>query len=141
MNNASTKVLIVDDSLMMRTILNDIVLKEGSCNVVGLAENGKIGLDIVKTKKPDIVLLDIEMTIMNGVEFLKRIRLISKAKVIVVSYMIKDNMVKTGMLENLGATKIISKPSGSLSLNLEEERGSDIIKAIRSVKQKGDLNG
>jgi two-component system chemotaxis response regulator CheB len=128
-----TKVLIIDDSLMMRTIMNDIVQKEEKCIVIGLAENGKIGLEIAKDKKPDIILLDIEMPIMNGIEFLKRIKLISKAKVIVVSYMIKDNLVKTTMLETLGAAKVISKPSGSLSLNLEEENGSEILTTIRSL--------
>jgi len=131
------KILIIDDSLMMRTILNDIVQSDKTFKVIGLAENGREGLDICKILKPDIILLDIEMPIMNGIEFLKRIKLISKAKVIVVSYMIKDNFVKANMLETLGAKKVISKPSGSLSLNLEEEVGSEILNTIRQLAQKG----
>ncbi len=131
-NELFLKVLIIDDSLMMRTLLNDIVVTENYCHVVGLATNGKEGLDLVKKQKPDLIFLDIEMPIMNGIEFLKRVRLISKASVIVISYFAKDNHVNKQMLESYGATKVISKPSGSLSLNLTEERGAEIINLIRT---------
>ena len=133
MNNMSIKILIIDDSLMMRTLLNNIVSTENYCEIVGLGSNGKEGLELVKYQQPDLIFLDIEMPVMNGIEFLKRVRLISKAKVIVVSYIVKDNFVHKQMLESYGATTVISKPSGSLSLNLDEERGKEIINIIRSL--------
>lgn len=136
MSNMSLKILIIDDSLMMRTLLNNILSTENYCQVIGLVSNGKEGLDLVKKQQPDLIFLDIEMPIMNGIEFLKRVRLISKAKVIVISYMVKDNLVNTQMLESYGAAKVISKPSGSLSLNLDEERGKEIISIIRSFNSK-----
>lgn len=133
MSDANCKVLIVDDSLMMRTILQDLVEALGSCEVIGTAENGKEALELVKQKRPDLILLDIEMPVMNGIEFLKRMHLVSKAKVIVVSYMTNDSLVKKEMLKNYGANYVINKPSGSLSLNLQEESsGVEIINAIRS---------
>src|SRR4051812_6535830 len=55
------RILVVDDSFIMRTIIKDIVDSDEDLEVVGFAENGKIGLQRVRELKPDAVLLDLEM--------------------------------------------------------------------------------
>jgi chemotaxis response regulator CheB len=59
-------ILIVEDSFIMRTLIQDIVQSDPEFTVVGMAENGKVGLQKVRELKPDLVLLDIEMPEMTG---------------------------------------------------------------------------
>jgi two-component system, chemotaxis family, protein-glutamate methylesterase/glutaminase len=115
------KVLIVDDSFMMRRILSDIIEMSDTFEVCDMAENGREALILVKKHRPDYILLDIEMPEMNGVEFLKRVPLISQAKVIVVSFITNDVEMQKMMLMKYGAAAVVSKPSGSLSLSMDED--------------------
>ncbi len=68
------KVLIVDDQELLRKSLGKIIGISDEIEVVGLAENGKIALEVCAELKPDIVMLDIEMPVMNGIETLKAIK-------------------------------------------------------------------
>src|SRR5207248_7873107 len=79
------QILVVDDSFIMRTIIKDIVDTDPDLEVAGFAENGKVGLQRVRELKPDAILLDLEMPEMNGIDMLKRLTLLGKSKVIVVS--------------------------------------------------------
>lgn len=133
MFNKKLKVLIIDDSLMMRTILKEIVTSDPKMEVVGSACDGKEGLDMVKQHNPDAILLDLEMPVMNGIEFLKRVRLISLARIIVVSYTARNEETKEKIMHEHDVYKVVGKPSGSVSLNLEEERGSEILTALRRL--------
>jgi two-component system chemotaxis response regulator CheB len=65
------KVQICDDSALMRNLVSRIINDTPGMEVVGKAMNGKILLDEIPFMKPDIVLLDIEMPVMTGVEFLE----------------------------------------------------------------------
>ena len=78
-------ILVVDDSFIMRTIIKDIVESDPELKVVGFAENGKVGLQKTRELKPDALILDLEMPEMSGIDMMKRLALVSKAKVIVVS--------------------------------------------------------
>ena len=82
--DATRNVLIVDDSKLMRMMLKKIVEELGMFDLIEEAENGKIALEKLDNAKFEIILLDIEMPIMNGVEALREIRLRHKAKVIIV---------------------------------------------------------
>lgn len=126
-------VLIVDDSFIMRTIIQDIVQSDSDLAVVGLAENGKIGLAKVRELKPDLVLLDIEMPEMNGLDMLKRMALVSKAKVIIISSVGQTGSPQAVEARRLGAAEVIAKPSGAMSLDLEAKKGHEIVQAIRRV--------
>ncbi|WP_244433633.1 response regulator [Azospirillum sp. B506] len=82
---AKPTILLVDDSVLMRTIIGDIVRADDELSLVGAAENGKVALDMVKSLKPDIVLLDIEMPEMSGLEVMEHLSLMSRAKVVIIS--------------------------------------------------------
>ena len=79
------RILIVDDSFVMRALLKGIVTSDPDLEVAGEATNGLEALQQIKEIAPDLVLLDIEMPHMDGIECLKRLRLLSKVPVIIVS--------------------------------------------------------
>ena len=128
---AKPRVLLVDDSVLMRTIIGDIVRSDEELELVGAAENGKVALDMVKSLKPDIVLLDIEMPEMTGLEVMEHLSLISRAKVIIISSVAQIGSAEADEARSLGAVEIIAKPSGTMSLDLAHKKGHDIIVAIR----------
>jgi two-component system chemotaxis response regulator CheB len=124
-------ILIVDDSFIMRTIIKDIVESDPELKVVGFAENGKIGLQKTREFKPDAVILDLEMPEMGGIDMMKRLALISKAKVIVVSSVVQGSSPQAVEARRLGAFDIIAKPSGAMSLDLQAKKGHEIVQALR----------
>src|SRR5205085_5601920 len=102
--DAMTKsILVVDDSFIMRTIIKDIVESDPELKVVGFAENGKVGLQKTRELKPDALILDLEMPEMSGIDMLKRLALVSKAKVVVVSSVGQVGSPPAGQARQLGA--------------------------------------
>jgi len=124
-------ILIVDDSLMMRELMRDIVESEPGFTVVGEAENGREALEKAQDLSPAVTLLDIEMPEMSGIEALKRLKLISRTKVIIVSSVAQVGSPQASEARSLGAFDVIAKPSGALSLDLEAKRGHEIVAAIK----------
>lgn len=72
MKNLNKKVLIVEDTKSYMFLISQKLQEEGF--MVSTAENGQDGLEIAKTEKPDIILMDIEMPVMNGIESSKKIK-------------------------------------------------------------------
>ena len=68
------RVLIVDDSAVIRTVISKTIKSQEDMEVVGVAFNGDMGVRNIKTLNPDIVILDIEMPIMDGLTFARRVR-------------------------------------------------------------------
>lgn len=75
------KILIIEDDLILLAAYGDVFRTEGFDTMT--APDGKIGLELVESFKPDIILLDLIMPVMNGVEFLKKLK--GKQKIIVFS--------------------------------------------------------
>ena len=125
------QILVVDDSFIMRTIIKDIVDSDPELEVVGFAENGKIGLQRVRELKPDAILLDLEMPEMSGIDMLKRLMLLGKTKVIVVSSVGQTGSPQAMEARRLGAVDVIAKPSGAMSLDLQGKKGHEIVQAVR----------
>ena len=114
-------VLICDDSALMRNLISRIVDGTEGMNVVAKASNGQAALDMLESSKPDVIVLDIEMPIMNGIEFLKA-RKEKKIKVPVVvlsSVAVKGAAITMQALE-LGAADFITKPAGSVSADISD---------------------
>ena len=80
--------------------------------------------------RPDLILLDIEMPEMDGLEFLRHARLKSKAKVVVLTSVAPEGSVKAMQARALGADAVITKPSGAVSYDLAEKRGSELVQTI-----------
>ena len=125
------KILVVDDSFVMRTLIKDIIAADPDLLVVGEAINGIETLEKVRQLQPDLLLLDIEMPGMDGIECLKRLKLLSPCKVVIVSSVAQAGSQQAMEARRLGAVDVISKPSGALSLDLKSKKGSDIVKISR----------
>ena len=70
MEKAPIRILIVDDSVVIRKLLSDTLSEDDGLEVVGTASDGRIALAKISQLKPDLVTLDIEMPVMNGLETL-----------------------------------------------------------------------
>jgi len=115
------KVLVVDDTIVYRQILSDIVSDMKNAELAGTAPNGMVALSKIKLSPPDAVLLDVSMPVLDGIETLKRIKKeYPDIDVIMVSGMSADNADLTMKALNLGALDFIPKPKeASLEENAE----------------------
>jgi len=118
------RILIVDDAAFMRMMLKDILSKNGF-EIVAETDNGAAAVGIYKQQKPDLVIMDITMPGMNGIEGLKAIRSVDpNANVIMCSAMGQQAMVMEAI--QAGAKDFIVKP-------FQQER---ILQAIERVKTR-----
>jgi len=105
------KVLVVDDSLIYRKILTDVLAQIPEVEVVGTANNGQVALSKITTLKPDLLTLDIEMPIMDGLKTLEEIKKKKlEVAVIMVSTLTKRGSQVTMRALELGAFDFITKP-------------------------------
>ena len=114
-------VLICDDSALMRNLIGRIIDGTEGMNVVAKASNGQQALEKIEESNPDIIVLDIEMPIMNGIEFLKaRKEKKIKVPVVVLSSVATKGAAITMQALELGAADFITKPAGSVSADISE---------------------
>ncbi|MCP4543552.1 MAG: response regulator [Chloroflexi bacterium] len=124
------RVMIVDDAAMMRLVIRNMLGDDPHLTMVGYAANGREALDKLDEVRPDLILLDIEMPEMDGLEFLRHARLKCDAKVVVLTSVAPKGSPKAMEALSLGAAAVISKPSGAVSYDLEDKRGSEIRQTI-----------
>ena len=124
-------VLICDDSALMRNLIGRIIADYEGLEVVGKAENGKDLLEKIPLYKPDVILLDIEMPVMTGVQFLeKRRELKIDIPVIILSSIATEGASVTMRCLELGASDFITKPGGSSVTLKISDVSSDIIEYV-----------
>jgi two-component system chemotaxis response regulator CheB len=105
------KVLTVDDSVFMRTVIRDMLTKDPSIDVVGTASNGIDALEKIQSLKPDLVTLDIEMPKMNGLEVLRELQKAKvRPKILMVSSLTSKDAEATVEAIRLGADDFMLKP-------------------------------
>ena len=136
-----TKVLIVDDSRLVRLTIKTILARAEGIEVVGEAENGREGVDMARDLNPDVVTLDIEMPVMNGIECLRRLRILSPAKVVVLSSLTHPASPKAVEARLVGADAVIGKPSGSVSKDVDAPGGDLLVDTIRRLVDTADTQG
>ena len=114
------KTLIVDDSSFMRKSLTHILTMESSINVIDTAANGEVAIQKVKQLKPDVVLLDIEMPVMDGLTALAYIMSECPTPVLMLSALNKRDAAIAIKSCEYGAVDFIPKPSGVISYDIEK---------------------
>ncbi|HHZ20181.1 MAG TPA: chemotaxis response regulator protein-glutamate methylesterase [Firmicutes bacterium] len=122
------KVLIVDDSAMVRSVLGQELGKDPELQVVGTASNPYIARDMIIEHQPDVLVLDIEMPRMDGLTFLAKLMRYYPLPVIILSSLARDSEVAQRALE-IGAVEVLAKPGGAYSVQNMVEH------LIRSVKE------
>jgi len=113
------KVLIVDDSALIREVLSRTLGKDGDIVVVGAAEDPLEARDKIKTLNPDVLTLDIEMPNMNGLQFLERLMRLHPLPVVMVSTLTTKGASETLLALELGAVDFVAKPNATLSGGLD----------------------
>ncbi len=129
------RILVVDDSVVIRKVLSDALSADRALEVVGVASDGRIALAKIPLLKPDLVTLDIEMPVMDGLETLAALRkLYPKLPVIMFSTLTERGAAATLDALSLGASDYATKPSnpGSPAVAIERIR-SELIPKIKAL--------
>ena len=127
------KVMVVDDSVFMRKMITKMLEKEKDIQIVATAKNGKEAVDLNLRYSPDVITLDIEMPVMNGLEALKEIMKTKPTRVIMLSSLTVEGARETIASLELGAFDFLSKPDGkSISLNIERIE-KDLLELVRTA--------
>jgi adenylate cyclase len=127
------RIMIVDDSFIMRKLVREIVETDDDLVVVDVAEDGRVALQKVREAKPDLILMDIEMPEMSGLEALRRLGLRSTSKVVILSARVGEGMPEAAEAMRLGAAAVLAKPSGSVSLDVKKREGERILRTVREI--------
>lgn len=131
MNTVS--VLVVDDSALMRNLVTRILEAEPDIRVAGTAMNGLFALKKIETLKPDLIVLDLEMPEMNGIEFLKeRRRRGLDIPVIILSSIAEKGARITMDALAYGATDFLMKPSGASQAGDLKETAVQLLAMVRA---------
>ncbi len=118
-----TKILIADDHAMLREGMRNLLEQERDFDLVGEAVDGEEAVRLAKAQKPDIVLMDIVMPKLNGVEATKQIKQISPTTAVLILTAYSDVRYIIGLLE-----------AGACGYLLKNSPGKDVVKAIRAVR-------
>ncbi len=115
----SIRVLVVDDSALIREVVSRTLGQDGDILVIGVAKDPVEAREKIKTLSPDVVTLDIEMPNMNGLAFLDRLMRLRPTPVVMVSTLTTRGASETLLALELGAVDFVAKPSRDLGFGLE----------------------
>jgi len=128
-NESKIRVLIVDDSALMRRMLKDILGTDPRLEVVGTARDGVDGLAKARALSPDVVTLDVEMPNKDGLSMLEDLMKEHPVPVIMVSSLTQEGAQTTLRALALGCVDFVAKPSAAISLDIREV-GADLISKV-----------
>lgn len=129
---AKLKVLLVDDSRMIRRVLRDIIESDGRNQVIGEAENGQEALELLRNSDPDVITLDINMPVMDGLTCLKHIMIHQPTPTVMISALTKEGALETFDSLKYGAIDFLPKPSQVKGGDLKAQQ-DEILRKIESV--------
>ena len=125
----TVKVLIVDDASFMVKALRDILESDSGIEVVGTAKNGKDALEKIKELNPDVVTLDVDMPVMDGIRAVRHIMIESPVPIVILSSLFSHGEITFEALR-LGVVDFLPKPSGAISMDIHEQ-GHQIIERVK----------
>lgn len=129
------KVLIVDDSAMVRKVLTKELSKDPEIEVVGTAPDPYIGRDKIVYLQPDVLILDIEMPKMDGLTFLEKLMRYYPMPVIIVSSLAKEGCEVALRGMELGAVEVMAKPGAAYTVQDLSEQLIEKVKAAAEIKK------
>jgi two-component system, chemotaxis family, protein-glutamate methylesterase/glutaminase len=132
MNDKVIKVLIIDDSALVREVLSSILSKDKNIKVVGSAVDPLNAVKKINTLKPDVLTLDLEMPRMDGLTFLEKLMVLFPMPVVIISTLARRGGPATFKALELGAVDFVTKPGTGFAKGLEE-LSSDIIAKVKNA--------
>ncbi len=123
------RVLVVDDSAFMRKVISDLINQAPGLEVAGIARDGADALKKIRDIKPDVITMDIEMPVLDGMSALEKIMGTNPVPVIMLSSLSREGADKTMKALELGAVDFIGKPSGQISLDIDQIQ-SELVEKI-----------
>ncbi len=117
---ARTRILVVDNSAFMRHSIGRMLGAIPSLEVVGAASNGEEGLRLTRELRPDVITLDVEMAVLDGLGMLERLIVDMPTRVVMLSSKTTENAKLTLDALDRGAIDFVSKPTGPLSIDLAQ---------------------
>ncbi|AEJ20449.1 protein-glutamate methylesterase/protein-glutamine glutaminase [Gracilinema caldarium] len=129
------KVLVVDDSAIVRDVLSSAIEKQSDMELVGTAPDPFVARDKIVRLKPDVITLDIEMPRMDGLSFLERLMHYFPLPVIIVSSVTTHDPYAAVKALELGAFDVVNKPGGSITV---EEVTDEVLRKIRAAYEVRD---
>jgi CheY-like chemotaxis protein len=125
------RTLVVDDSAMMRRLVRESIAADPAFAVVAEAADGREALARIAAESPDLIMLDIEMPVLDGLGVLREWALSGTGAVVVVSSAAVPGGEVALEARRLGASAVVGKPSGAFSPDLGERQGTAIRRAAR----------
>ncbi len=137
MTDRQIRVIVVDDSAFMRHALGRLLSEHDGIEVVGSAANGEQGLEAVRSLRPDVVTLDVEMPVMDGLTMLRRLMVEMPTRVVMLSSLTTAGAAVTLDALDAGAIDFVAKPGGSLSIDVGSV-GADLVARVRAAAAMSD---
>ena len=130
------KVLIVDDSALIRGVMREIISSQSDMEVVGVAPDPLVARELIKQTNPDVLTLDVEMPKMDGLDFLEKLMRLRPMPVLMVSSLTERGSEITLRALELGAVDFITKPKISIQSGMREytELIADKIRAAAKAR-------
>lgn len=126
------KVLVIDDSALIRSVMKEIINREKDMECVGAAPDPLVAREMIKSLNPDVLTLDVEMPRMDGLDFLERLMRLRPMPVVMVSTLTERGSDITFRALALGAVDFVSKPKMDIARGMEEYAG-EITDKIRAA--------
>jgi two-component system chemotaxis response regulator CheB len=127
---SKTRVLIIDDSALVRSLLTEIINQQPDMEAIGAAPDPLIAREMIRAMNPDVLTLDIEMPKMDGIDFLEKLMRLRPMPVVMVSTLTERGADVTIRALELGAIDFVAKPKIGISAGLHE-LGADLCEKIR----------
>lgn len=132
------RVIVIDDSAFMRKVISDILDSDERIEVIATARNGIDAIKKIDQYAPDVVTMDVQMPVMDGLEALGNIMKTNPLPIIMVSGETESVKSKTIEAMSKGAVDFIQKPSGQISLNMEAIKKEVIEKVVAAASIKSN---
>jgi two-component system chemotaxis response regulator CheB len=127
---SKTRVLIIDDSALVRSLLTEIINKQPDMEAIGAAPDPLVAREMIRAMNPDVLTLDVEMPKMDGLDFLERLMRLRPTPVVMVSTLTERGADTTIRALELGAIDFVAKPKLGIAAGLSD-LGRDICEKIR----------
>ena len=134
MENRKIRVLVIDDSALIRSVMKELINRETDMECVGAAPDPLVAREMIKSLNPDVLTLDVEMPRMDGLDFLEKLMRLRPMPVVMVSTLTERGSDITFRALALGAVDFVSKPKMDITRGMEEYSG-EIIDKIRAASQ------